>query len=1276
MSIPTIYLRAFLQAVPTCGQASRLATVLEIFSLGQCERLAVVSEGQRLLGLVHLRRLMPLLAKSLIADRSLLQPAATPSIAGTVFPDLDLEQLLSAAGPALIEPVAILSADLSLSQFWPYLQEEKQAGASERDWALVDAAGQFLGLLDRQRLLKFLAAHWLPEWEAPAVAMAAPESSQPSIPNSQSNSPGIAGSSSLNSPHSLIELLERLPLPLRLVDRKGQVLESNLAWHRHFPEVPANRDWRGQEPENPGLERATGAVGATPSGPEGSQGEGADPCAWASVPSWCQPAWCKTAPPKGGQERPPEGGPRTAEPAACLSVCRLPGGGEQIWQFVKLPLGIAMPGPRQPQQPDGEKRPPGGGQKERPPEEGQKEKPESLSAASLQALRACGAERLPDSEVGVSTGEEALTVGGSEETLWLLLAQDVTEQQQVARELAAKNADLVQLNRLKDEFLACISHELKTPLTAVLGLSSLLKDRAIGPLNERQARYAQLIHQSGRQLMTVVNDILDLTRMESGQLELVLEPVSVGAVCERALKQARQLQSGAAAGGSSAATRNPPAEGTAGDCTEEDVSQIQFALEIEAGIETLIADEMRLRQILVNLLSNAFKFTEPGGATGLKVSGWEGWIAFTVWDTGIGIPESKQHLIFQKFQQLENPLTRRFEGAGLGLVVTRGLARLHGGDVSFISSEGKGSQFTLLLPPRPPLNSAVKGEPGIAEAARRHRLVLIVEAVPQFIEALTEQLTASGYRVVIARTGTEALDKARRFAPAAIFLNPVLPLLSGWDVLTLLKSDAATRQIPAIVTATRAQKEQAYQYRADGFLTLPVSQRALQQLLGSLTPQKPEPATALTVLRLNALSERAAAAGQEHRTDDSFMPADNLNSLLQGAGYRVLEADDLDQAELLAGLWQPDVLLLDTAGQLPDPLAYLKQLSQHSSLAKLPLVALEPEIAVAASQVAGLSVFPFPPVAGSAQSGILGSPSGRLLGSPAERPAPSALLQLLAAAAGMRCQPVILVVDTSTLPDLPAPSHPTSDSASSAPPHPKATPTPREPLPTGKPHPKGMAAFAGRGTGVGPPGGLFAQTPTLQPPLAFTPPCSPITPTLEDPFLGNGCWPLSEQSLNASEARSGALAEGARGPAPANGGLPALIQYMQTAGLRALIGRSWAEVWQQLQSQSADLLLICVAEATSEPRVAQALVSLGQLPACPPVLVLDRRSNSPAMSGRASRAPSQQERCFYSGSSEDNDDRLERVLQEIATQILPSDLPVAALLNQINLALARRIKNF
>jgi signal transduction histidine kinase len=194
--------------------------------------------------------------------------------------------------------------------------------------------------------------------------------------------------------------------------------------------------------------------------------------------------------------------------------------------------------------------------------------------------------------------------------LSLVMATDVTEQHIFAKELAAKNADLVQLNRMKDEFLACISHELKTPLTSVLGLASLLKDQLIGQLNERQARYARLIHQSGRQLMTVVNDILDLTRMETGQLELTPEPVHIPTVCDRAITQARQLQPG-----------KEPLE------TDLQQEEISFTLSIEPELETMVADELRLRQMLSHLLSNALKFTESGGAIGLKVACWEGWIA-------------------------------------------------------------------------------------------------------------------------------------------------------------------------------------------------------------------------------------------------------------------------------------------------------------------------------------------------------------------------------------------------------------------------------------------------------------------------------------------------------------------------------------------------------------------------------------------------------------------------------------------------------------------------
>ena len=380
---------------------------------------------------------------------------------------------------------------------------------------------------------------------------------------------------------------------------------------------------------------------------------------------------------------------------------------------------------------------------------------------------------------------------------WLVLATDITQQQQLCQELAAKNADLAHLNRLKDEFLACVSHELKSPLTAVVGLSSLLKEQKLGELNQRQARYAKQIYNSGHQLMSLVNDLLDLTRLETDQLKLTFEPVQLEKVCRRAYALATEQQK-----------------------TDQ---QLEFDLEIESDL-TLLADERRLLQMLVHLLDNAFKFTQAEGEVGLKVNRWERWIAFTVWDTGIGIPTESQHLIFQKFQQLESPLTRQFEGTGLGLVLTQRLARAHHGDISFISRSGQGSQFTILLPPNPLEREAHNQQ-------QAHQLVLIVEAIPYYIESLTDQLEALNFKVVVARTGTEALEKARQLQPHAILLDPLLPLLSGWDVLTLLKSNERTQKIPVLMMLTSDEPQNGQQWGADGVISLPVENQTLQEML-------------------------------------------------------------------------------------------------------------------------------------------------------------------------------------------------------------------------------------------------------------------------------------------------------------------------------------------------------------------------------------------------------------------------------------------------------------
>lgn len=920
--MPTISpsLKNFIELVPLCQSTAALESLRSIFSLGNCDRVAVVNEQLKPLGLVYLRALW----------------------AGGAVNTNDWEQPLKGS-PIAIEPIRTVSAALSISEFWQYLQTEELNTATRLDQiagcaskspiGLTDASGQFLGMLNSLSLLQFAALNTsltepptaVKEIELIPVAAAIATALGAQVRFLEA---GLKPSENLNS---LVQLLEKLPLPLRLQTPTGQIVSQNAAWRillgagpEPVPEPAANLGKHGspQKPSHSTTEytraqveaitqECRSLVGASRSSDLNSTA--ATSCslplyAAASPSTLIAPGWC----------------PIVGKPDTYICDCPVQTGQERIWQFVKQPLS---------------------------------------------------------------------------DNLILVMGQDVTEEHLVAKELAAKNADLIHLNRLKDEFLSCISHELKTPLTAVLGLSSLLKDKLLGELNDRQTRYAKLIHKSGRHLMTIVNDILDLTRMETGQLELIPEPVEIAATCKKAFEQAKQLQQ---------QEEKSPAQPsqTNGEANAEFSAQIEFTLEIEPGLSYLIADELRLRQMLVNLLSNALKFTETGGKIGLKVNVWEGWLAFTVWDTGIGIPADKQHLIFQKFQQLESTMTRRFQGTGLGLVLTQRLARLHGGDVSFISSENQGSQFTLLLPPNPPRNSTEESPGRTAAEAEfltpkyqtpiansRSRLVLIVEAVPKYIEDLTNVLSGLGYQVIVARSGTEALEKARRFSPEAIFLNPLLPLLSGWDVLTLLKSDPDTRSIPAIVTATRGEKERASVNRAEGFLSLPVEEPALRRLLDSIV--RPDANTrkvrsSLTVLWLSP--QNSSSQG---------------SALLLNPTYcRVLEADDLGQAELVARIWRPDAIVLDSTSQLQNPLAFIEQLSRSRNLGSLPLVTLDPATTQLANQVKGLSVFPCLAGGSSDGTGLVAS----------------ALWQVIQVAAGMSWKPSILFADISSLPDLNRPA--------------------------------------------------------------------------------------------------------------------------------------------------------------------------------------------------------------------------------------------------------------
>ncbi len=959
-------LREYLQPVLTCLGTESLLTAINRCYRAESEWVVIVDSQQRPLGCIALSRLSHYLLKAMPVS-----VGAEPASPRSEVAHIPLQRLL----PDLATGLVTIPAELNLIDALPFLQHPIPSTIL----GLISATGEFLGLLDEQHLLQTLANHLSqPEHKFSILPGRETTSKRSTLPPqlrqvTQLTQQLLAQRSEfelrLRSQQQIIEyllkqatsslfssnrgetgnatspfmlatetqgtvpllpmqaLLEYLPLPLMLQTSDGQVLIHNAIWREQFEDLLDPIDLR--------REAASVLEQSSDSAPRHASS-------------------CESG----------------SQPGSCICICPLKDGGDRMIQFVKVLLGHLIPSEW-----------PIGGPVARQPDMGTSQ-PGSAELFPidfrLAALKAEHARGISD------------TANAPRQQVWLVLAQDITEQHRLARDLTAKNADLMQLNRLKDEFLACISHELRTPLTAVLGLSTLLSDQTLGPLNPRQARYAQLIHQSGRHLMAVVNDIMDLTRIETGQLALTWDRVNLKTVCEQAFEQARQKQRLEAKASDETARQEP-----------------SFTLEIESGLTAIVADELRLRQMLENLLSNAFKFTEAPHSIGLQVNRWGGWIAFTVWDTGIGIPNDQQHLIFQKFQQLESPLTRRFEGTGLGLVLTQRLARLHGGEISFLSQEGKGSRFTILLPPQPPAEVSLPAcdrtiQPSQLELkhlgvpatqADRNRLVLIVEAVPHFIDRLSTQLINLGYRVIVARAGTEALEKARRLQPSVIFLNPLLPMLSGWDVLTLLKTRADTQSIPVVVTATPVDQEQAHRYDADGFLQIPIQIEPLRQVVGQLltrqtqvTAPVEQPPRLLTLLRLCL-------------TDFHLSPAAiDFNELLQGYHYRLLEADNVEQAELLARIWNPELIILD--GSPSNWLTFLQQLRHHTMLATRPLITLDGLAQAAAHQVPGLTVFTRP----------LMPETDQVL---APQDIQTAWLRLIQLAIGYIWQPMILAVDNA-----------------------------------------------------------------------------------------------------------------------------------------------------------------------------------------------------------------------------------------------------------------------
>ena len=444
-------------------------------------------------------------------------------------------------------------------------------------------------------------------------------------------------------------------------------------------------------------------------------------------------------------------------------------------------------------------------------------------------------------------------------------------------QLQQQNRALDAANRHKSEFLATMSHELRTPLNSIIGFSELLLDSPDDGFDPTTVQFLETIHSSGRHLLALINDILDLSKVEAGHMELVLEAVNVAELVAAALSTLRPLA---------------------------DRTAVKLEMDVPADLE-VVADAGKFKQILYNLLSNGIKFTPDGGSVGVAARWLDGGIEVTVTDTGIGIAPEHQERIFMEFQQVDAGPDRHFEGTGLGLALTRRFVELHGGNIWVESEPGKGSRFIVFLPDHE-LPAAMEAEefgvPSMPAAgeADEDPLVLVVEDDPRAAQLLTLYLRRGGYRALLATSGEEALVMAREHQPAAITLDILLPTLDGWEVLRALKRDETTRDIPVIIASVAEDRELGFALGATDYFVKPVEREAL-----------------LARLDRFAFTRRARYRQVEVLVvDDEPASVDLLTAMLEPVGFRIHKAYGGAEGVDVALRRRPELILLDL--MMPD----------------------------------------------------------------------------------------------------------------------------------------------------------------------------------------------------------------------------------------------------------------------------------------------------------------------------------------------------------------------
>ncbi len=510
------------------------------------------------------------------------------------------------------------------------------------------------------------------------------------------------------------------------------------------------------------------------------------------------------------------------------------------------------------------------------------------------------------------------------------------EIEQARRALEEKAAELALTSKYKSEFLANMSHELRTPLHSILILGQQLTENPDGNLTPKQVEFARTIHGAGTELLNLISDILDLSKIESGTVSVDAEEIFFSNLQDMMARPFRH---------------------------EAESRGLSFVETVDPSLgRSMITDAKRLQQVMKNLLSNAFKFTEQGGVRLTIATAVGGWtpdhptlshtptvVAFEVADTGIGIPPEKQKIIFEAFQQADASTSRKYGGTGLGLAISRELASLLGGEIQLRSMPGAGSTFTLYLPlkyvgptgleaPAPGIAPALPRPASVAVAVRladrpveqveddrrniapEDAVLLVVEVDPHYARIIVDLARDKGLKVLVAMTGAEALALAREYQPMAVSLDVFLPDMLGWTVLSQLKQNPETRHIPVQIVTLDEDRQHGLARGAFSFLTKPTTTEGLEAALGRIKEYAKPRRKRLLVVEDNAAEQLSVTELLGHQ---------DIDIVTAGTGTEALVEMRRDP---------PDCVVLDL--RLPDMSGFevLEEIRDDKALCEIPIV--------------------------------------------------------------------------------------------------------------------------------------------------------------------------------------------------------------------------------------------------------------------------------------------------------------------------------------------------